>query len=100
LGFIGGKNFGAGDRGRTGDVQLGNFLLNLMISSFGARAYSIFPAFKTFFRAAVISTSFTRSTFGLGTFWERGSSLGGRTTLFSREILQFPRLAKWQRLPK
>jgi hypothetical protein len=65
--------FGAGDRDRTGDVQLDNFLSNLMFSSFVATAYSIFSAAKTFFSSSVISSGFALSTFVLETFWERGS---------------------------
>jgi hypothetical protein len=34
------ENFGAGERDRTGDVQIGNFLLNFMFCSFAAIALS------------------------------------------------------------
>ena len=67
-------NFGAGDRGRTGDVQLGNFVSNLVDSSFSARTYPTISALTYFFRSLVISTGFTPSAFVLGTFWERGLS--------------------------
>jgi hypothetical protein len=58
--------------GRTGDVQLGNFLLKIAFSIFAATTYLIFCAGEIFFLASAISTSFTRSTFVLGTFWARG----------------------------
>ena len=64
--------FGAGDRGRTGDVRLANFVLNLMFSCFVVQVSRyILP---NFFLSPAISTDFTRSTFVLGTFWERGST--------------------------
>ena len=70
---VGGKSR-AGNRGRTGDVQLGNFLSYLLFSFFRARTYPTFSALKTFFRSLVISSSFKPSTFVLGTFWERALS--------------------------
>jgi hypothetical protein len=42
-------NFGAGDRGRTGDVQLGNFLLKLALSIVAATTYLFFCAEEIFF---------------------------------------------------
>jgi hypothetical protein len=65
------RNFGAGDRGRTGDVQLGNFLSHLMFFSFRAKTYPVFYHVGNFFRPLVISTIFTPFTFVLGTFWAR-----------------------------
>ena len=62
---------GAGDRGRTGDVQLGNFLLKMTFFILGTRSYPRFCALKIFFLRLVISTSFDASTFVLGTFWAR-----------------------------
>jgi hypothetical protein len=43
------RNFGAGDRDRTGDVQLGNFLLKRTFSTFAATTYLIFCADETLF---------------------------------------------------
>ena len=43
------KIIGAGDRCRTGDVQLGNFLLKSIFSFFRAITKAIFSAPETFF---------------------------------------------------
>jgi hypothetical protein len=42
-------NFGAGDRDRTRDVQLGNFLMKKMFSFFVTRADAVFFALELFF---------------------------------------------------
>ncbi len=65
------EKFGAGDRDRTGDVQLGNFLVKRLLSLLITKTYPTFFAPETFFRALVISISFESSTFVLGTFWSR-----------------------------
>ena len=43
-----GKNLGAGDRGRTGDVQLGEFSIEFDVSYFVAITKSIFSATEPF----------------------------------------------------
>ena len=70
------RKIGAGDRGRTGDVQLGNFLLKMMFSILRAQTYLRFYSLKIFFLGVAISTSFNPSTFVMGTFWARGLALG------------------------
>jgi hypothetical protein len=47
--------------------------LKIAFSIFAATTYLIFCAGEIFFLASAISTSFTRSTFVLGTFWARAA---------------------------
>jgi hypothetical protein len=63
------EEFGAGDRGRTGDVHLGNFLLEIVFSIFAATTYLFFCAQEILFLPSAISTSLKPSTFVLGKFW-------------------------------
>jgi hypothetical protein len=76
-----------GDRGRTGDVQLGNFVSKLTFSFVAAKTYLLSPAFESLLRGSVFSTSFTRSAFVLGT---RTSRIGDDLLTWSKRCQPTP----------